>query len=166
MALIMIPEDLKIVDASAGPVTTNGGVTCDYVSLKHVHRAWILASFTQAIADTTGMDPTQSTVVAGTDVKAITAVCPIWANEDTATSDVLVRGGTLGVDAITFDLPNDALKMQVLFLVDPAGFDVANSFDVLGFTVDNSGQATNFVSVLYLLDMRYKQATPPSAIID
>jgi len=64
--MLTIPEKFKIVDASAGPVTTNGGVTCDYVSLKNVHRAWIVASFTQAVGHATGIDPKQATAVAGT----------------------------------------------------------------------------------------------------
>ena len=155
-----LPECFKIVDASAGPVTTNGGVTCDYVSLKNVVKAWIVASFTQAVGHATGMDPVQATVVAGTDAKAITNVCRIWENEDTATSDTLVRS----TDAITADLTNDIKKKMVVIEIDPVDFDSANGFDVLGFTVDNSGQATNFVSVLYVLQTKYAQATPPAAI--
>ena len=87
----MLPESLKIVDASGGPVTTDGGVTCDYVSLKNVQRAWIIASFTQAAGHATGIDPIQATAVAGTSAKPFVNTLPIWANEDTATSDTLTR---------------------------------------------------------------------------
>lgn len=159
---ICLPERFKIVDASAGPVTTNGGVTCDYVSLKNVHRAWIIASFTQAVGHATGIDPKQATAVAGTGVKAITNVCNIWANEDTATSDTLVAQTA----AITYNVTNDIKKKQVIIEIDPASFDMANNFDVLGCTIDDSSQATNFVSVLYMLETRYPQATPPAAITD
>lgn len=158
--MMTFPECCKIVDASGGPVTTNGGVTCDYVSLKNVRTAWIVASFTQAVAHATGMDPVQATAVAGTGVKAITNVVPIWQNDDTAASDTLVRQ----TDALTADLAATVKKKQVVIKIDPALFDVANSFDVLGFTVDDSSQATNFVSVLYILEMKYAQATPPAAI--
>ena len=157
-----LPERFKIVDASAGPVTSNGGVTCDYVSLKNVIRAWIIASFTQAVGHATGMDPMQASDVAGTGVKALSSVTPIWANEDTAASDALVRK----TDAKTYDLAADVKKKQVVFEIDPAALDQANGFDVLGFAVDNGGQATNFVSAIYLLEMRYPQATPPAAITD
>lgn len=159
---ITLPEQFKIVDASAGPVTTNGAVTCDYVSLKNVHKAWIVASFTQAAAHATGIDPTQATVVAGTDAKAITGTCPIWANEDTAASDALVRK----TDAITYDLTADIKKKMVIIEIDPTKLDVANGFCVLGCSVDDSSEATNFVSVIYILETRYPQATPPTAITD
>ena len=159
---IMLPQQFKIVDASAGPVTTNGGVTCDYVSLKNVHRAWIVLKFTQAVGHATGIDPVQATVVAGTDVKAITNTCAIWANEDTAASDALVKQ----TDAITYNVTNDIKKKIVIIDVDPAGLDVANGFCVLGCTIDDSSQATNFVDVTYILETRYPQATPPTAITD
>lgn len=158
-----LPERFKIVDASAGPVTTNGGVTCDYVSLKNVHRAWIVASFTQAVGHATGIDPQQATAVAGTGAKALTNNCPIWENEDTATSDTLVAQTA----AKTINVTNDVKKKQVIFEIDPAKhFDLANGFDVLGCTVDDSSQATNFVSVIYVLETRYPSATPPAAITD
>ena len=159
---LTLPESFKIVDASGGPVTTNGGVTCDYVSLKNVHKAWIIASFTQAVGHATGIDPKQATAVAGTSAKALTTVAPIWANEDTATSDTLVAQTA----AVTYNVTNDIKKKQVIFEIDPAGFDQANGFDVLGCTVDDSSQATDFVSVIYVLAERYQQGTPPAAITD
>lgn len=157
-----LAENFKIVDATAGPVTTNGGVTADYVSLKNVHRAWIVLQFTQAVGHATGIDPTQSTAVAGTGVKATTALHRIWANEATATSDTLVQQ----TSAITYNVTNDIKKKIVIIEVDPEDFDVAGGFDVLGFTIDDSSQATNFVSGIYVLAMRYTAATPPAAITD
>ena len=158
-----LPEGFKIVDASAGPVTTNGGVTCDYVSLKNVHKAWIVASFTQAVGHATGIDPQQATAVAGTGVKVLTNACPIWLNADTGASDTLVAQTA----AKTLNVANDVKKKQVIFEIVPEQhFDMANNFDVLGCTVDDSSQATNFVSVLYVLQTRFPQATPPTAIVD
>jgi len=162
MNLITLPERFKIVDASAGPVTTNGGVTCDYVSLKNVIRAWIVASFTQAVGHATGIDPKQATLVDGTGAKVFVNTLPIWENEDTASSDTLVKQ----TDAITLNVTADIKKKQVIFQIDPVKMDVAGGFDVLGCTVDDSSQATNFVSILYVLETRYAQGTPPSAIVD
>lgn len=159
---ITLPEHYKIVDMSAGCVTTNGGVTGDYVSLKNVHRAWLVCSFTQAVGHATGIDPTQATAVAGTAVKATTGLHRIWANEDTATSDTLVEKTA----AITYNVTNDIKKKQVIIEIDPEDFDVAGGFDCLGVTVDDSSQATNFVSIIAILAMRYSQATPPAAITD
>jgi len=69
-------------------------------------------------------------------------------------------------DAVTLNVAATIKKKQVIFQIDPTKMDVANSFDVLGCTVDDSSQATNFVSVIYILEMRYGSATPPAAITD
>jgi hypothetical protein len=159
---ISLPEHFKIVQATAGAVTTNGGITCDYVSLKNVHKAWIVAHFDQAAAHATGIDPKQATAVAGTSVKVFANTLPIWANEDAAASDTLVAQTA----AVTYNLTADIKTKMVIFEIDPAQMDVANGFGVLGCTVDNSGEATNFVSIVYYLQERYAQATPPAAITD
>ena len=155
-------ETYKIVDASRGPITTNGAITCDYVSLKNVHKAWIVVSLTQGVGHATGIDPTQATTVAGGSVKAITANCIIRANEDTATSDTLAAQ-TAG---ITYNVAGDVLKKQVIFEIRPEELDTNGGFDCLGCTLDASSQASNFASVLYILQERYPQAIPPAAITD
>ena len=155
-------EEYKIVAATAGIVTTNGGVTCDYVSLKNVHKAWIVLSFTQAVGHATGIDPTQATAVAGTAVKAITASCVIRANEDTAATDTLAAQ-TAG---ITYTVTNDVKKKQVVIEIRPEELDTNAGFDCLGCTIDDSSQGGNYVSGLYFLQMRYPQAIPPVAITD
>ena len=159
MGKITLPETFKIVDASAGPVTTNGGVTCDYVSLKNVKKAWIVAQFTQAVGHATGIDPKRATAVAGTGAAALGTAVPIWANEDTATSDSLAAQTA----AVTYNVTNDIKKKIVVFEIDPAGI---GAYDVLGCTVDDSSQATNFVSILYVLEMRFASDAPPAAITD
>ena len=40
------------------------------------------------------------------------------------------------------------------------------AYDVLGCTISDSSQATNFVSVLYIIQTKYQEATPPAAITD
>ncbi len=153
-----LPEKYKIVDASAGCVTTNGGVTCDYVSLANVHRAWILASFTQAVGHATTVQPQKATAVTPTGATSITGTQQIWMNEDTATSDTLVAQTAATSQAVAATVK----KKQVLFEIDPSKF--GDTYDVLGCTISNSSQATNFVSVVYILETRYPQATPPAAI--
>lgn len=133
------------------PVTTNGGVTTDYISLKNVHRLTIIATFKQAVGHATGIDPVQAQAVDGTGAKAITNTIPIWANVDISATSKLTRQ----TDALTYNLAATVKDQVVTMDIDPAGFDVANGFDVLGVTIDDSSQATNFVSVVALLDMRY-----------
>jgi len=146
-----IPSDIVPVVLTP-PVTTNGGVTCDYISLKNAHRVFIVATFTQAATHATGIDPVQATAVAGTGAKAITATCPIWENNDISATSVLVRQ----TDAITANVAAGTTNQIVIMEIDPAGFDVANGFDVLGVTVDDSSEATNFVSVLAYIVPRYE----------
>lgn len=155
-----LPQQLKIVDASAGCVTTNGGVTCDYVTVKGCKRAWIVASFTQAVGHATVVQPQMATAVAPTGAVSITAAQNIWENEDTAASDTLVQQTA----ATSLTVTADVKKKQVIFEIDPALF--GGAYDVLGCTISNSAQATNFVSVLYILEEGYAQSTPPARITD
>jgi len=157
--MINLPSNFKIVDATAGPVTTNGGVTLDYVSLKNAHRAWIVLQFTQAAGHATAIQPKKATAVDGTGVANITVAAKIWANEDTAASDALA----VATAATSYTLTNDIKKKLVVIEIDPASLGGA---DVLGCAIADSSQATNFVSGMYILEPRYQQASPLTAITD
>lgn len=154
MALVTrIPEEAVPV-VLASPVTTNGGVTADYISLKLVHMVYVVLTFTQAVGHATGIDITQATAVAGTAVKAITNLLPIWANTDISLTSVLTRQD----DAITYNLAATAKNQIVVLQVDPAGFDVANGFDCMGLTIDDSSEATDLVSAVAYVVPRYKDS--------
>ncbi|HET6498046.1 MAG TPA: hypothetical protein VFH17_03225, partial [Coriobacteriia bacterium] len=153
MARLSLPQDCKLVTATAGPVTTNGGVTCDYVSLKNVIRAWIVLQFTQAVGHATAIQPQKATAVAPTGAASITNVVRVWADEDTGASDALVAQ----TDATSYTVAADIKKKMVVIEIDP--IDLGGDHDVLGCTIANSGQATNFVSGLYILQMGYRRAT-------
>lgn len=146
-----IPENIVPVSLTLGPVTTNGGVTTDYISLKNVHTVVAVFHLKQAVGHATGIDPVQATDVSGASAKAITNTVPIWANEDVAASSVMVRQ----TDAITYNVTNDVKSKIVTMEIDPAKLDVTNGFDCLCFTVDNSSQATNFVSGVAYIVPRY-----------
>lgn len=156
--MIFLPEHFKIVDASAGPVTTNGGVTFDYVSLRNVNAAWIVIQLTQAVGHATVVQPQKATAVAPTGATSITTAAEWWENEDTAASDTLVKQTAATSATVT----NDVKKKQVIFKIDVAA--LGSTYDVLGCTISDSSQATNYVSAQYFLEMRYPQATPPAAI--
>jgi len=157
---ICLPQQFKVVDASAGCVTTNGGVTCDYASVKNAKRAWIVASFTQAVGHATVVQPQKATAVLPTGAVSITVAQNIWSNEATGTDDTLVQQTA----ATSYALTADVAKKQVIFEIDPAS--LGSTYDVIGCTVSNSAQATNFVSVLYIIEEGYGQETPPSRIVD
>lgn len=158
--MIHLVEQYKIVDGSAACVTTNGGVTCDYVSLKNVNMAWIVASFTQAVGHATVLQPQKATAVAPTGAVSITTSVPNWENGDTATLDAFTKNA----DATSVALAATAKKHLVAVQIDPA--QLGSTYDVMGCTISDSSQANNYVSVVYLLEMRYAQALPPSVIVD
>jgi len=72
-----IPEVFKIVNGTP-VVTTTGGVTCDYISLKNAHRVTIIAELLQAASHTTALAISEATAVDATGAQAATATFPIW----------------------------------------------------------------------------------------
>lgn len=155
-----LPEKYKIVDATAGPVTTNGGVTGAYISAKTSQMIWLVLNFKQAVGHATTVTLKEATAVAGTSVQTVANSMLIWSNLDTTASDTLVRR----TDATSYAVSTAAKPMQVVIGINPAA--LSDGFDCVGFTVSDSSQATNFVSGNWYLDDRYPQATPPVAITD
>ena len=153
-------EHAKLVEAIL-PDDDAAGTTGDYVSLKNVHMAYVLFHVQQANAATIALTIEQATDVAATGTKAITVSVPIWANEDCATSDTLVRQ----TDAVSFTTSAAVKNKQVVFQIDPATLDLANGFDCITIKTGASN-AANITSAQYMLVSRYPSATPPTAITD
>lgn len=157
-----IVEKYKIVEAIT-PTAANAITTaCDYVSLKNIHKAWVVVNHYSAGGDTDAVfGVREATAVAGTGVTAITTVMPGWLNTDTSASDTLTKQ----TSAATYTIDTGAAKPQLLVIeVDPAilsaGFDVIQAYETGG------GNAANYASVIYILEPRYPQAVPPTAITD
>ncbi len=160
---LTLPEMFKIVDATAGPVTTNGGVTSDYVSLKNVQMAYIVLNFNQAATDATLIQPQLATAVAPSGATSITFSAEWWKNADTGTSDTFVKQTA----ATSMSLTAGTTPQQVIIRIDPDQAAAQGAtLDVIGFTVGNSAEASNFVSGNFHLLPRYAQATPLAAITD
>ena len=159
--MVNLVENLQLVEA-INPKTTNGALTGDYISLKNAKRAWIVLNFTQAAGHATAITVEQATNVAAGGTKAIATVVPIWANEDTAATDTLVRQ----TDAVAFTVANNIKNKQVVFQIDPSTLDIAGGFDCITVKTAASSETTNFVSAIYIIDTKYAKATPESAIID
>ena len=162
-ANLSLPEDFKYVDATAGVVTTNGGVTCDYISAKHAHKVWIVLQFTQAVGHATVIQPQVATAVLPTGATSITFSAKWWENETTAVGDTLVKqtaATSLTLDAVI------SKKMVICEIDLSAVAAMGATYDVIGCTISNSAQATNFVAGHYVLAERFAQATPPTAITD
>jgi hypothetical protein len=155
-----LPEECKVVEAitpQAGAAITGG-----YVSLKYSHRAFVVVHVNQAAADVVAITIEQATNVSAGSSKPITNVVPIWANEDCAASDELVRQ----TDAVAFTTSAAVKHKVVIFQIDAATLDLANGFDCITVKTAASN-AANITSALYVLaDYRYQGETPPSAIVD
>ena len=84
----------------------------------------------------------------------------IWKNADVSSTDTLVKS----TDAASILATAGTTNQQLVMEVDPA--KLSAGFDCIRATTDASSEATNFASIIYILQMRYPGATPPSAIID
>ena len=160
-SIVHLPEQFKIVSGTPGIVTTNAIAACDSVSLKNVNMAWIVCNFFQNVGQATVCNPQRATA-AGTPAGSVAIAhnAPHWLNADIATSDTLVRGA----DGVTASLSGVANDQLLIFQIDPA--QLGDTYDCMRLVITSSGQGGNFVSVLYYLETRYAQATPPAAITD
>jgi hypothetical protein len=154
-------EDYKIVQAFE-PKTTNAAIISDYVTLKNTITATIIINLTQAVGNATQVSLYQSQDVSGTGAKPLLSNVPIWANEDTTLGDSLTRES----DGTNYSVANTAKNKQIVFHVDPSKLDINNGYCCLNVRVGASTQANNFASGEFILEMKYGQADPPSAIVD
>jgi hypothetical protein len=154
------PEELKAVQALP-PATDAAGRTGPFISMKNTEAAWIVCNIAQGNASTVQLSVMQATNVAGAGAKPLTGPVPVWANLDTA-DDTLVRQS----DALNFKTDDGLKNKIVIFQIDPGiCMDVNNGYNSLAIATGPSN-AANITSALFLLDMRYAGANPPTVMID
>ncbi len=163
---MLLAEQTKIVNGG-GPVLLNtAGITGDLVSMKHYNHLTAIVSLAPASGtDTAAITLTQNTNVGNSpaDTKAL-AFSWVWKNGATGTTDTLVKTAVVSNSVTT-----SALAANEMFVIeiDAADLDVANGFDCVSVNVSDPGSVSTPASIIYILsESRYKQATPPSAIID
>ena len=154
------PEGIFPVELLA-PAADAAGRTGDYISLKLAQRLYLIAHLTQGNAATVALTPTQASAVAGTGAKALTNNVRIWANEDTATGQALVRQ----TDAKNFTTSAAVKNKVVIFEITAGALDVANDFDCITL-VTGASNAANITQAMAHVVPRYAQATAPSYITD
>ena len=148
-----IPEMLFPVSGSK-PVTTNGGVTCDYISLKNAVKCWAVIHLTQAVGHATAFTVERATAVAGTGHVAIANVVPIWYGNVSTTSNALTRQ----TDAVSFTMDVGVTgEAYIIFQIDPES--LGSTYDCITVVSANSAQATNIWEVTYWLQPKYPAAT-------
>jgi hypothetical protein len=154
-------EEFGIVQGSQ-PQTTNTATNSKYVSLKNAIVAFVIVQLTQAAANATQISLYQAQDVAGTGAKPLANNIPIWANEDAAASDKLVRQA----DGVSYAVGNDVKNKTIVFQVEANRLDINNGFTTLQARIGASGQATNFATVEFILDTKYNQAVVPSFVVN
>jgi hypothetical protein len=159
-AAFCLPQETKLVTAlkpQAGAALTGA-----YVSLKNYGRCFVMVDIDQANAATMAISIEQASAVAGTGSKVITVAVPIWANQDCATTDTLVRQ----TDAVDFTTSAAVKVKKVVFEIDPATLDINNGFDCVCVKTAASN-AANITAASYVLTTpRFSGATPASAVVD
>ena len=160
MSNIFLPEHFKIVSATAGCRTTNGGVTFDNIQLRDAVMVWIVAHFRQAVAHATTIQPVVG-ATDGTCTTSITFSADWWSNVDVSSTDTLVAQTAATSMACTAAATDHLLVIKI----DPS--DVAaqlSTYDWLGGTIATSAQPTDYVSAVYYIQTRMPQATPRAQI--
>ncbi len=158
-SIVHLPEQFKIVTGST-IATSNGGITAAFVSLKNINMAWIVIEALQAVGHATVINPQRATAVAPTGNVAIAHSAPNWLNADISVDDTLVRAA----DGTTAALDVGANDQLMVIQIDPA--QLGDTYDCMGVVVTTGGDATNYMTITYLLQMAYAQATPPSVVVD
>jgi hypothetical protein len=155
-----IPESCKIIEAIAPQA--GGAIVGDYVSLRDVEGCFVVVHVNQAAAAAVAITIEQAQDVAGTGSKAITYAVPIWADQDCAASDILVRQ----TDSVSFNTSAALKHKVVIFQVDPAHLDINNGFDCIVVKTAASDPTNITVAQYHMCDLRYGGNTLPSDIVD
>ena len=157
---IFLPNHFKLVEGDSY-CAMNATMTLDNVSLKNVQMAWIVLRFDNNTGGAVVVNPLIGANVT-TCATAITFNADYWYNADTGSTDTLVAQ-TAGTTFTTGAAATDAM---VVVRIDPAAVAAQGAFDCLGCTVTGGAQVGDFANGFYILETRYPQATPPTAITD
>ena len=159
MSNLTLPEAFKVIQAHEPATATGLANTADIVSCKNLKKLWAVLSYDYVDGHDVVVTWNESSDVAGTGTTAITEVCPIWSNTDTASADLLARE----TDAITFTIAHAGTKNQLWIMEwDPAKFSAG--FDC--FQIRMASSAAGIVDVLYIGEPRYQSDVVPTAITD
>lgn len=158
--MFTLPESLKIVQAHEPVAADAMANTCDVISCKNLIKLWAVLHHYYGGDTDLVVTWNESTDVAGGTTAAITTVCPIWSNIDTASADLLARQ----TDAITYTVDCGAHKDQIWIVEwDPANFSAGYDCFQIRST---GGNASSIVEVMYYGLPRYQSDVNVSAITD
>lgn len=149
-------EDVMIVEAIAPIDATGSAHTGNHISMKNASHVTIIIQTGAWAAGTSAVTLQQSTVVAGTDDKAL-GFSWMWTNDGATGAAALTK---TAVTANTFNL-DTALSMYVIE-IDADMLDVDNGFDCIELNLATPGANADLVSACYILSgTRYEGDTTP-----
>jgi len=160
---VSLPENYKIV--MVAPTAAANAVAYDYICCKNAHKVWFIVQH-QGTNDTDlTLSMLEATTVAGGSAAAIAGTYPVWVDTNAGTaSDALVKTSMTGATTSTYVINTGVTTDQLVVIEwDPANFSAG--FDCIALT-DSGGNASNYVTVTAIIQERFEQATPPSAIIN
>jgi hypothetical protein len=151
----------KFVHLIACANYTGAASTGDHFSMKNYGHATILIATGAWAAGTAAVTLQQSTVVAGTDDKAL-GFTEQWNGSVLATSDLLTR---TAVVANTFNLA--AANTLYVIEIDAEDLDVDGGFDCVELNIATPGANDDFYGAYAILGhSRFMNEPPPTAITD
>jgi hypothetical protein len=154
----LLCQDCKIVEAIAPIDTTGAAQTGNHVSLKGYDHCTIIIQTGAWAGGTSAVTVQQSTVVAGTDDKALTFTA-YYTNDGATATDTL----TSTACSSTFNL--DTANAMYVIEIDAASLDTDNNFDCIELNTATPGANADLVSAVYVLSKgRYK--TGATALTD
>lgn len=153
------PERVKAVSVLA-PATDAAGRTGAYVNVSLSGSIVLRCLVNQGNAATVQFTVKQAQDNAGTGVKNLAGVVPVYANLNTSTNDTDVRQS----DAASFTTDVATQNKIVTFLIKPSDLDIANGFKYVTITTGASNVANITAAVAEAFELRYAQATPPSLV--
>lgn len=159
MSRNLLVENDKVIWATEPKDWTGAASTGDWVSMKNYAHLTIIIQTGAWAGGTSAITLEQATAVAGTGNKALGFS---WQWNDVAAGGTLVK---TAVASNTFTI-GTANKLYIIE-VDASSLDKANNFDCVTVKGASPGVNADIYGATYILSRsRYKDATPPSAIID
>jgi hypothetical protein len=133
-------------------------VTGAYISLKNAHKAWAIIMVDES-ANNTRQDfhLYKATAVAGTG-EVVDQTANWWRNDNTATGDTL----TAQTAGATFQTAAGQTAQMIVVEIDPKLYPGYDCFAIHS----DAGNIANWATVIYIVETRYAQCTPPTIITD
>jgi len=165
---ISLPEHFKIINVA--PSQAANAVTYDVVNCKNANKVWFIITQLYAADTDITFSLVECTDVAGGTTSAVTKALPIWYDVDIAAATT-AAAATTHIDALTKITSGSSHKMDTgagknqmcVIEWDPAKHSAGYNYIQL---TDANGNASNYVTAIAIIDTTYKQATPPSAVVD